>query len=105
MTTGKTRTMQRLTVAMIGAALVTGLAARSDAGERATKSRTADASPADAAQKSTKKTPASARRAGTTVRLYGNRWHRDARSAINAAKPVKKPILLIRMLGELDEKT
>jgi len=99
-TTGKMRTMQRLTVAMMGVALVAGLATRADAGERATKGKTAGASTAGAAQKST-----SARRAGTTVRLYGNRWHRDAKSAINAAKPVKKPILLIRMLGELDEKT
>ncbi len=105
MMTGKMRTMQRLTVAMIGVALVAGLATRADAGERATKGKTSDASTAGAAQKSTKKTSASARRAGTTVRLYGNRWHGDAKSAINAAKPVKKPILLIRMLGELDGKT
>ena len=75
-----------------------GLATVADAGD--------DRSPArDRKTRSIEAAPESAPEAKTEwsrppVRLYGTRWVRDTAAAVAAGKKAKKPISLVRMLGE-----
>ena len=102
-TMGVTRTTRGLAAAVIGAALMAALATGADAGDL----RNPDGKRKTAARETP---PAQGRsadeeRSSKPVRLYGTRWYRDTAAAIAAGTKAKKPVFLVRMLGELDEKT
>ena len=74
------------------AALASLVAFPTDAGARERPSRTQPA-------ETTKPSP-------TTHRLYGTTWHSQVEPALAAAsKSVRKPVLVLRVLGAIDGKT
>ena len=105
----KTGDQRWWTAAALAAALLTAGALPAAAGERSGK--TAERPPVVEQEKVGKPHAdaprVNAERDPTTkpVTLYGNKWYRGVDAAVRAGTQKKKPILLVRMLGELDEKT
>jgi hypothetical protein len=98
-----TRTTRGRTAAVIGAALIAALATGADAGDRGTSERGRKTAAPEATTE--KGRTANEERSTKPLRLYGTRWYRDTPAALAAGTKAKKPVLLVRMLGELDEKT
>ena len=99
----RTRMTRRIATGLAALATIGLWAADVDAGERGDGKR--DRRTRAAETKKDAGGDAERTRSTKPVKLYGTRWHRDTDSAIAAAKKAKKPVLLVRMLGELDEKT